>query len=107
MKEFARSLYHSSAWKNLREFVIRRDKGLCQRCKRHNRFHPGDIVHHINPLTPENIDVASISLNADNLEYVCKQCHEEIHKKIGYGALNGTIEEPRVLFDEYGNIKRL
>lgn len=105
MKEFARALYHSRSWKNIRAFVVRRDKGLCQRCKRHNRFKAGDIVHHIDPLTPENVNDPDIALNADNLELVCKVCHEEIHKHLGYGALNGpTLEEPRVRFDSAGNV---
>lgn len=104
MKKFARAFYHSRAWKNIREFVYRRDKGLCQRCKRHNKFQPGKIVHHLIPLTPENIDDPTIALDADNLELVCKRCHEEIHKHLGYGALNTSTVKPRVGFDENGNV---
>lgn len=107
MKEYARPFYHSSSWRKLRDFVFRRDRGLCQRCKKHNRIKPGKIVHHIEPLSPENIDDPTISLNADNLELVCKQCHEEIHKNLGYGTLNWAKNEPRVKFDSNGNIIQL
>lgn len=106
-KEWARAFYHSKPWENIREFVKRRDKGLCQRCKRHGKIETGKIVHHIDPLTPENINDPNISLNADNLEMVCKQCHEEEHKKLGYGALNHSKVESRVRFDSEGNVVKL
>lgn len=104
MKEWARSFYHSTPWKKVRESVVRRDRGLCQRCLRLNRVNVGEIVHHITPLTPQNINDPAISLDPENLEYVCKECHEIIHGKLGYGALNGRVFESRVTFDEYGNV---
>lgn len=107
MKEFARAFYHSRPWKNLRELIFRRDKGLCQRCKRHGKIETGKIVHHIIPLTPDNINDPAVSLNADNCELVCKACHEEAHRELGYGALNGAPEKPRVAFDAAGNVVRL
>lgn len=107
MKEWARAFYHSSPWKKLAAFVKRRDKGLCQRCLRHGEVKPGYIAHHKEPLTPDNINDPSVSLNADKCEYVCKQCHEEIHRELGYGALNGTPAKPRVGFDADGNVVRL
>lgn len=108
MREFARSLYKSRAWKDIREFVISRDKGLCQRCKREGRLTPGKIVHHKIPLTPANINDTRISLNPDNLEYVCKECHEIIHEELEQGVFGTrTISEPRVAFDSDGNVVEL
>lgn len=107
MKEWARAFYHSKPWKDLREFVFRRDKGLCQRCKRHGKVKPGKIVHHKEPLTPDNINNPSIALNDKKCELLCKQCHEEVHRKLGYGALNGTPAKARVRFDANGNVVRL
>lgn len=104
MKDWARSFYHSTPWKKVREYVVSRDRGLCQRCMRLNRVNVGEIVHHKTPLTPRNIDDPSIALNPDNLEYVCKECHEIIHGKLKEGALNGRTFESRVTFDEYGNV---
>jgi 5-methylcytosine-specific restriction endonuclease McrA len=40
---------------------------------------PGDEVHHKIRLTPENLADPQISLNWDNLELLCKQCHMEEH----------------------------
>ena len=69
---------------------------------------PAVIVHHITPITQQNIDNPAITLNPDNLMAVCKPCHEEIHGEIGEGVLNGREQLPqRVGFDEYGNVVRL
>ena len=43
---------------------------------------PGDEVHHKIRLTPENITDPSIALNWDNLELLCKACHQEEHQAI-------------------------
>ena len=32
-------------------------------------------------LTPENIDNPEITLNYNNLELLCRQCHAEVHDK--------------------------
>lgn len=56
------------------------------------------------PFALNNINDPSVSLNADNTELVCKKCHEEIDKHLGYGALNYSKPEPRVSFDADGNV---
>lgn len=108
MREFARSLYKSKAWKKVREFVIERDKGLCQRCKREGRLTAGKIVHHKIPLTPANINDTRISLNPDNLEYVCKECHEITHEELEQGVFGlRRKNDARVAFDSEGNVVEL
>lgn len=76
MKEFAKSFYNSALWQKCRASYISdrllRDGGLCEECG----DAPGYIVHHITELTPENITDPEITLNHDNLEYVCKECHD-------------------------------
>lgn len=108
-KEWARRFYKSKAWGDARSYVIDRDRGECQRCKRMGRIEPGAIVHHIEPLTPANIGDPRISLNPDNLELVCKECHERIHDELGEGSLHrgARAEAPRVGFDAWGNVVRL
>ena len=75
-KEWAKAFYNSKRWTRCRDAYISNriatDGGLCEEC--HEK--PGYIVHHKIPLTPENINDVSISLNHDNLEYVCKPCHD-------------------------------
>jgi len=47
-------------------------KGICR---------PGDIVHHIIELTPENINDPNITLCFDNLRLVCRDCHAKEHSQ--------------------------
>ena len=47
---------------------------MCQIC--FDRL--GEIVHHIIWLTEANINDPSVSLNFDNLQYVCCKCHNRI-----------------------------
>lgn len=76
-KEWARRFYSSSAWLKCRDSFIsgRRavDGGLCQDC--HERL--GEIAHHWPvPLTAQNISRPEVSLNHQNLRWVCKACHD-------------------------------
>lgn len=93
MKEYAEKFYKGKAWKKCRaSYVAYRtgvDGGVCERCK----GKLGYIVHHIKPITPQNIENPLITLNHDNLMYVCKDCHEILHR-------------PKTLtcaFDSFGN----
>ena len=69
-RELAQAFYNSAAWHKVRQLVINRDHGLCQKCGT-----PGYIVDHIIELTPGNINDPEISLNLDNLQYLCLSCH--------------------------------
>ncbi len=68
------------------------DGGLCQVCRKN----PGYIVHHKITLTADNINDPDVSLSFENLEYVCKSCHDEFD---GHG-LNKS--KPACVFDEFG-----
>nr|DAS04648.1 MAG TPA: HNH endonuclease [Caudoviricetes sp.] len=78
-KEFSKAFYKSRTWQKVRQFVWKRDNGLCQDCLRKGLITPGKEVHHIVELTEDNIGDASISLGADNLITLCKSCHETRH----------------------------
>ena len=80
MKEYAKAFYQSSAWKRARKNVIIRSNGLCERCMAAGIYKPGVIVHHKAYITPGNINDANITLNLDNLEYICEDCHNKEHK---------------------------
>lgn len=80
MKEYAKDFYKSTAWKKARQTVIRRANGLCERCRAAGLYRPGVIVHHKNYITPENINDPGVTLNLDNLEYLCEDCHNKEHK---------------------------
>lgn len=80
MKEFAKGFYKSKAWQRTRAAYISSVSGLCEDCLRKGIYKPGEIVHHIIPLTQDNISDASIALSWDNLRLVCRDCHGEAHK---------------------------
>ena len=92
MRDFAKTFYLSRAWREVRDFVFKRDFGLCVRCGG-----KGEIVHHKIYLTPENIDNPYISLNPDNLETLCRECHAAEHEGQAPTAEGLT-------FDESGNL---
>lgn len=73
-KEFSKAFYNSEAWQRCRKDYIDSVHGLCERCGE-----TGLILHHKIPLTPENIDNPEITLDFKNLEYVCLECHNQIH----------------------------
>lgn len=55
---------------------------LCERCLARGVIEPGSKdrpleVHHKIPLTPENVKNPDIALGWDNLELLCKKCHEQ------------------------------
>lgn len=42
------------------------------------------VLHHIQPLTMQNVNDYTISLNPDNIQIVTHKSHNEIHKRFGY-----------------------
>lgn len=53
------------------------------------------------------MDDPDVSLNPDRLVALCHDCHTEVHRQLGVGALNGRADRARVGFDEEGNVVRL
>ena len=98
MQPWAEKFYHSKQWHKCRSSFIayRRsiDGGLCQEC----RDRTGYIVHHRQPLTAENINDPNITLAWSNLEYVCKDCHDQFE---GHGLTRALTK--KVFFDELGD----
>ena len=67
---------------------------MCERCLKKGLVVPGEIVHHKIRLSPENINDPSVTLNFDNLELLCRDCHGEEHRTV----------EKRYLVDELGRV---
>lgn len=70
------NFYKSSAWLLARQIKINEVNGRCQRC---NAI--GEEVHHIKRLSVLNVSDHEISLNQNNLELLCKNCHNKEHKR--------------------------
>ena len=97
MREFAKEFYHSLAWIKTRDYVLKRDLHLCQECLKKGKLTPAKAVHHIIHLSPENIGDPHISLDPNNLESVCQDCHAELHRE--YRG------DERFYIDEFGEIQ--
>lgn len=93
-KSFARRFYSSQAWSDCRAAYVKYRGGLCERCMAKGQIVPGEIVHHKIHLTPKNIDDSMVSLNFDNLELLCRECHCDEH----------DITKRRYKVDELGRV---
>jgi 5-methylcytosine-specific restriction protein A len=91
-RDFARSFYKSKAWIRCRDAYYVSQHGICQRC-----HGAGLIVHHIIELTPENINDPSVTLNWDNLELLCLECHNMEHGDV-------EVVQQGLAFDADGNL---
>ena len=81
MKDFARAFYSSKAWKDTRTAYAKSKRNLCELCLEQGLYKPCEIVHHKIILTPENITDPSVTLDWNNLQCVCRDCHATIHDK--------------------------
>lgn len=79
-REFAGNFYKTQMWKDCRTAYIKSVGGLCERCLRKGLIKHGDTVHHKIHLTAENINNPEITLNPDNLELLCRDCHADEHR---------------------------
>ena len=75
-----RQFYGSIAWQRCRDTYASKKKYLCERCLAKGIVKEGTQVHHKKRLTVDNINDSKITLNEDNLELLCKECHEDEHK---------------------------
>jgi len=101
--------YQSKAWKDVRKTIWLKQNLLCNRCHKpvyvdgisnyiDKQYRTIGIVHHKIYLDKININNKDITLDINNLEGLCKDCHEKEHNK-GQGIRKEYI------FDEEGNLK--
>lgn len=93
MQAWAERFYNSTAWKKCREAYKAMVHYQCEMCGG-----VGEIVHHKDTLTPDNISNPDVTLNFRNLRLLCRKCHGSMH---GNAA---TMEG--VFFDADGNFVR-
>ena len=82
MKDYAAKLYKSKRWKECRAAYAASVGHLCERCLAKGLIVPGEIVHHKIYITPENVNDPSVTLNFENLELVCRDCHAREHEAV-------------------------
>lgn len=76
MKAWAKSFYLSAAWEQTRAAYLMSQDYICERCGE-----PAKVVHHKRYITRANINDIGITLNWDNLEALCQDCHNKEHHK--------------------------
>ena len=79
MKDYAEKFYKSRTWQRCRRAYVASQGGLCERCRQRGLIVPGDTVHHLIHLTPQNINNPSITLDFNNLQLLCRDCHAAMH----------------------------
>lgn len=71
--------YHSAEWKRVRQMVILRDDG-CDLGVPGYEIYDQLVVHHINPLSPQDFrDGAILALDLNNLITTTHRTHNAIH----------------------------
>lgn len=98
-REFSKVFYKSAAWIKCRKAFLSIHP-YCNRCEQAGKITPAEHVHHKIWLSPKNIHDPYITLNWDNLEALCHDCHTKEH-------LGKPQVEDGLYFDEYGNLKRI
>ena len=83
------SFYVSWIWRRCRKAFAESRGNICERCRKNGIIEPGSRdrpleVHHKIPLTADNVKDPNVALNWENLELLCKSCHDserERHQK--------------------------
>ena len=94
MPEIAR-LYRSERWRKLRKLKIAQNP-VCERCARQGIYKSVEIVHHKEYVTDQNYWKPEIFYNIDNLECLCRECHNKEHFS--------QEEKSEIEFDENGDV---
>lgn len=81
----------------MRDYIFKRDTGLCQDCLKQGMITSAEEVHHIIPIDTDNIKDESITLNENNLVSLCRECHKARH----------TGRKRRFQIDEYGRVRAI
>lgn len=86
-----KKFYNSTAWRKVSK-KMKVDVGyVCNRCKWFGDF-KDMITHHVIYLTDTNVDDYEVSLNEDNLEVICIQCHNKEHSGVITDVLRYDID---------------
>ena len=96
IKEYAKSFYTSKAWRDTQKAYMLSKNYICERCGK-----PAVIVHHKTYITPNNINDPNITLNWNNLEALCRDCHNKEH------FINTQVTADGLAFDSSGNLIKL
>lgn len=90
-QDYAKPFYNSRAWIKCRDAFMASKNYVCEICGG-----LAVICHHVEPITPANIENPNVSLNWALLMAVCVECHNSLH---GTSAVAEGL-----MFDAHGNL---
>jgi len=90
---FAKAFYEGRQWKQCRCAFMKSNNYICDRCGG-----LATIVHHKTHITVENIHNQDVTLNWNNLQPLCIECHNAVHGNAGTATAEG------ISFDTNGNV---
>lgn len=75
-----RKIYNSERWRRLRSLKFA-DNPLCEQCLNKDTITPAEDIHHIVSFmsTDDPSQRRFLAYDYDNLQSLCKQCHQKIH----------------------------
>ena len=87
-----KQLYNSKEFRKLRQILIdeqlqKNGEVICNHCKQPVNNTWEIICHHITQVDMTNLNNPEITLNQNNLELICFDCHQREHKRFGYESL--------------------
>lgn len=80
--------YNSPQWKKVRALYKLHKHNICERCGGIGYF-----VHHKVYIDKSNIFNPEVTLNFDNLELLCKNCHNKEHFELAEFTSDGQLKE--------------
>jgi hypothetical protein len=91
-------LYNSKRWRKTRDEIIIRDNACDLGVGDYEIHHPGILIHHMNPVTPEDIELdREILYDPEFLICTSKNTHNAIH--FGDESLLPKMPTERKLYD--------
>lgn len=82
--------YKTKTWKNISALYKLSKHGICERCGG-----IGEIVHHKHYITSKNINEPEVTMNFDNLELLCRTCHNQEHFSSNDFDADGNIVQQK------------
>ena len=89
--------YQGSPWRKLARVAKARDGFLCVHCRREGRTGAAQVVHH-----KKAINDGGAKLQLENLESICRECHESHHHRFAENAMSLTTIEGRAQSNNNG-----
>lgn len=84
---WAKKFYNSKEWRALRDRLIAESNFLCSVCGESYLKNSAQLIgHHIQELTPANVQDANIALNPANIKIICRRCHDKEHRRFEFGG---------------------